>query len=94
MTAPRGTTGNSHPSPLPVMTILLIGALLAALGIIMVKRSSVPAVGWVFLGVAIVGVVYGVWLAVRNVKLSRRIASRESAAERRRDREPPADPGA
>lgn len=72
-----------HPSPLPVMTILLVSALLAALGIIMVARSSVPAVGFVFLVVGIVGAVFGVWLALRNVKVSRKIQARQVAAERR-----------
>ena len=46
------TTGpGGHPSPLPVMTILLVSALLAALGLIVVARSTVPAMGWVFLAV-------------------------------------------
>ncbi len=73
-----------YPSPLPVMTILLVSALLAALGIIMVRRSTVPAVGWVFLAVAIVGVVYGVVLAVRNVQQSRTIQRRQDRLDRER----------
>jgi hypothetical protein len=81
------TTGpGGHPSPLPVMTILLVSALLAALGIIMVARSSVPALGYVFLAVGILGAVYGVVLAQRNVKASRRIQAREVRAARERDR--------
>jgi threonine/homoserine/homoserine lactone efflux protein len=82
------TTGpGGHPSPLPVMTILLVSALLAALGIIMVARSSAPGVGYVFLAIGIVGAVYGVWLALRNVKVSRKIQARQVAAERRAARE-------
>ena len=77
-------TGGTPPSPLPVMTILLVSALLAALGIIMVARSAVPAVGWVFLALGVVGAVNGVLLAVRNVQVSR--------AVERRSRRP--DPGA
>ena len=76
-----------HPSPLPVMTILLVSALLAALGIIMVARSSVPAVGFVFLVVGILGAVYGVLLALKNVKASRKIQARQVAAERRAARD-------
>ena len=85
MTEPRpqwSTAGpGGHPSPVPVMTILLVSALLAALGIIMVARSSVPAVGYVFLVVGIAGAVYGVLLAQRNVKVSRKIQARQVAAE-------------
>ena len=91
MTEPKpqwSTAGpGGHPSPLPVMTILLVSALLAALGIIMVARSSVPAVGFVFLAVGIVGAVYGVLLAQRNVKVSRKIQARQVAAERRAARD-------
>ena len=68
----------THPSPLPVMTILLVSALLAALGIIMVARSSVPAVGWVFLAIGIVGAVYGVLLALKNVQISRAVERRRA----------------
>ena len=81
MTIPQKGGAGGHPSPLPVMTILLVAALLAALGIIMVRKSTVPAVGWVFLGIAIVGVVYGVLLALKNVQLSRTIARRDRAAK-------------
>lgn len=82
-----------HPSPLPVMTILLVSALLAALGIIVIARSSAPAVGYVFLVVGILGAVCGVWLALRNVTTSRKIQAREIAAERRRARESVDDDG-
>ncbi|MHA3702108.1 hypothetical protein ACXR2U_07970 [Jatrophihabitans sp. YIM 134969] len=83
MTIPQRGAAGGHPSPLPVMTILLVAALLAALGIIVVARSAVPALGWVFLAVGVVGAVYGVLLALKNVQTSRRIQAREVAAERR-----------
>lgn len=95
MTAPDpkpqwSTAGpGGHPSPLPVMTILLVSALLAALGIIIVAKSTVPAMGWVFLAVGILGAVYGVLLAVKNVKTSRKIQARQVAAERRAARDAP-----
>jgi hypothetical protein len=68
--------GPQFPSPLPVLTVLLVSALLAALGIIMVARDKAPVVGVVFLVVGIIGAVYGVALAVKNVRTARRVEAR------------------
>lgn len=68
MTAPR------YPSPFPVLTVLLGSAVAAAVGIILVARSNVPAVGGVLLGAGIVGVLVGLLIAVRNVRIARRLA--------------------
>lgn len=71
-----GPTAGGFPSPLPVLTTLLVSALLAALGIIMVARDKAPAVGWVFLVVGVIGAVGGVVLAVRNVRAARAVERR------------------
>lgn len=75
------TTPSAHPSPIPVVTVLFVSGLLAALGIIAVAKSSVPALGWVFLAVGVVGVLFGVGLALKNVQLSRAVARKARSAD-------------
>lgn len=72
MTAPQ------YPSPFPVLTLLLGSAVAAAVGIILLARSDVPAVGGVLLAAGVVGVLVGLVMAVRNVRIARRVAGKRS----------------